>query len=208
MCSTTWRLILLVFVLFLSACLPGRKPAYLVGLYTLDYTAAPAPAAPLDQPVGINRFSVAQSYNSAAMIFKPEAYRVAVHTYSKWRTNPGDMVTDFLLRDFRSSGLFRTVFSYHDAERTRLAVEGGVEEFLQSKENDGWKAVLGLHITLLDLNQAEITKKVVFQKRYRAVQPIPDESAQAFASGMSAAMASVSGEIIKDVYGGVKAVGQ
>jgi cholesterol transport system auxiliary component len=192
---------------FLSGCLPGSKPPYAIQLYTLDY-ASPEPAGTrLDQLIRIDRFSVAQSYNSAAMVYRPETHRVAVYNYHKWRTNPGDMATDYLLRDFRKSGLFRAVFSYRQSEATRFVVDGAIEEFVESRGPDGWQVILGLQVTLLDLSQAEITRKVVFQKRYRTEQPIGRESPEAFAAGMSAAMAWVSTEIISDVYAAAEVAG-
>ncbi len=192
-------LVMLVLSLFLSGCLPGAKPPYLVELYTLDYPHPVVGGTALDQPVKVRRFSVAQSYNSTAMIYKTEPYKVTAPAYHKWRVNPGDMVTDYLLRDLRASGLFRGVFSYRDPEGTRFVVEGGVEELLQSKERDGWKAILGLQVTLVDTGQTDITKRLIFQKRYRVDEPVPDESPEAFAAGISSAMARASAAIIRDV---------
>lgn len=193
-------LTLLMFSLFLSGCLPGAKPPYLVELYTLDYPHPFMDGVTLDQPIKVGRFSVAQSYNSAAMFYKTEPHKVAARVYHKWRINPGDMVTDYLLRDFRGSGLFPAVFSYRDPEGTRFIVDGGVEELLQSREGDGWKAVLSLQVTLLDTGQTDITKRLVFQKRYRVAERIPDGSPESFASGASGAMAGLSEEIMRDVY--------
>lgn len=56
-------------------------------------------------------FSVAQSFNSTAMVYKPQQNRLDSYPYSRWRVNPGDMVSDFLLRDIRKSLLFKGVFS-------------------------------------------------------------------------------------------------
>ncbi len=204
MFSRRWSLPLLIAAfLLLSGCLPGQKPAYLVHLYTLDYAPPVTAGVPVSQPVKIGRFSVAQVYNSTAMPYKAEPYKVAVYTYDKWRTNPGDMVTDYLLRDFEASGLFRAVFSYRNPESTRFRVEGGVQEFLESREKDGWKVLLALQVTLLDLDRPEVTRRVVFQKGYRAAQPITGESPEAFAAGMSEAMSQVSRAIMNDVHAAV-----
>lgn len=199
--------VLLLCSSFLSGCFPGSKPPHMIQLYMLDYASPGSAGTCLDHLIRIDRFSVAQSYNSAAMLYRPETYRVAVYNYHRWRANPGDMVTDYLLRDFRESGLFRAVFSYRQSESTRFVVDGAIEEFVESREPDGWQVILGLQVALLDLSQAEITRKVVFQKRYRTAQPIGHESPDAFAAGMSAAMAWVSTEMISDVYAAVKAAG-
>jgi cholesterol transport system auxiliary component len=176
----------------------------MVDQYMLEY-APPEVAGPrLDQTVEIGRFSVAQAYNSTAMVYRADGYRVAAPHYHRWRTNPGDMVTDYLLRDFRASGLFRAVFSYRRPEEARFTVEGGIEEFLELREGGGRKAVLGLEVTLLDRSKPEVSERVVFQKRYRAEEAAIDQSSEALARAMSQAMAALSAEIIGDVHRAVR----
>jgi ABC-type uncharacterized transport system auxiliary subunit len=191
--------VVLACLFLLVGCFPGSTAPERVELYTLDYTPPAASSMPLAQVIKIDRFSVAQVYNSPAMVYRPEVYRLAVYHYHRWRTGPGDMATDYLVRDFRSSGLFQAVFSYRQSEDARFEVDGAVEEFVEAREGDGWKAVLGFAVTLLDRSKPEITSRVVFQKRYRAREPIPDQSPGGFARGMSAAMARLSAEIVGDV---------
>jgi len=183
----------------LASCFPGGTAPVRVEFYTLDYAPPVAARGRLDQVIRFDRFSVAESYNSPAMVYRPKAYKLAVYHYHRWRTGPGEMVTDYLVRDFRSSGLFQAVFSYRQREDARFEVDGAVEEFLEAREGDGWKAVLGLAVTLLDRSKPEITSRVMFQKRYRALEPISDQSPGGFARGMSAAMARLSAEITGDV---------
>jgi ABC-type uncharacterized transport system auxiliary subunit len=191
--------VLFACLFFLASCFPRSTAPVRVEFYTLDYAPPVAARGRLDQVIRFDRFSVVQSYNSPAMVYRPEAYRLAVYQYHRWRTGPGEMVTDYLVRDFRSSGLFQAVFSYRQPEDARFEVDGAVEEFLESREEDGWKAILGLAVTLLDRSKPEITSRVMFQKRYRAIEPISDQSPGGFARGMSAAMARLSAEIMGDV---------
>jgi cholesterol transport system auxiliary component len=133
------------------------------------------------------------------MVYRPESYKVASYSYHKWRASPGDMVSDYLARDFQNSGLFRAVFSYHQPEAARFVVNGTVEEFAETRENGTWKARLSLRVTLLDMSRAALTEQVVIQKEYRVSEAMGGESPEAFAAGMSAAMSEVSAEIIADV---------
>jgi ABC-type uncharacterized transport system auxiliary subunit len=183
----------------LGSCFPGSTAPARVELYTLDYAPPVAARGHLNQVIRVDRFSVAQSYNGPAMVYRPEACRLAVYRYHRWRTGPGEMVTDYLVRDFRSSGLFEAVFSFRQSEDARFEVDGAVEEFLEAKEGNGWKAILVLDVTLLDRSKPDITSRVMFQKRYRAIEPISDQSPGGFARGMSAAMARLSAEIVGDV---------
>jgi cholesterol transport system auxiliary component len=154
----------------------------------------------LGQTVRVGRLAVTQAYNAPNMFYRAEPFRLESYDQHRWRVTPGDLVTDFLLRDLRSAGLFRAVFSYRDAEGARFVVEGGVEEFLEVDGSDGPRAVLGLHVTLLDTSQQEVTRRVVFQRGYRAEEPLSDRTAPALAQGMSRAMEGLSRRILRDLH--------
>ena len=68
------------------------------------------------------------------------------------------------------------------------------------KEKDGRKAVLTLHVTLLDLSQTNIARRVMFQKNYSYAAPCKDGNAEGLAAGLSESLAHLSGEILRDVY--------
>ena len=59
-------------------------------------------------------------------------------------------------------------------------------------------------MTLLDLNQTDSTKQVVFQKSYSYAAPCKENSAEGLAAGLSESMERLSGQIISDVYQAVK----
>ena len=84
--------------------------------------------------------------------------------------------------------------------RLKATGEVGVEEFQEVDEPDGWKAVLALTVTLLDVSQEELPRRVVFQKQYRAVEPMPDKTPKGLAQGMSKALEHLSARIITDTY--------
>ncbi len=182
-----------------AGCFSGRAATPRAAYYTLSYPAPPPETVSFEGALKIDRFSVSQAYNTSAMIYSPEAYRIDAYRYHRWNTNPGDMMTDFLVRDFRSSRLFRAAFSYLQAENARFQIDGAVEEFLESRRGEVWKAVLGLSVTLLDRAGPGGVSNVVFQKQYRAAEGLPFESPEGFARGMSAAMAHVSAQVIRDV---------
>src|SRR5512139_3103638 len=96
----------------LVACLSGcGKSPMLVNQYLLEY---PAPVtggkAKLSEGVKVELFSVAQAFNTTSIVYQPQPFQSQVYNYSRWRANPGNLVTDYLIRDFRESGLFKAVF--------------------------------------------------------------------------------------------------
>ncbi len=177
------------------------KPPTLVHRYILEYPSPAVSASPkIDEVIKVELFSVAQAYNSPAMIYQPHPFKSEAYHYHRWRVNPGNMVTDYLLRDLRNSGLFKAVLPAGSSGKTKFLLEGGVEEFQEIDEADGWKAALALNITLLDLSRGELTERVVFQRNYRAVEPLTEQTPQGLAQGMSRAMQRLSAQIIADIY--------
>lgn len=187
-----------------AACIGGKTP-YMIEQYTVEY---PAPLnrgdSPMNVTMRVERFSASKAYSGQAMVYSSGPFKMNSYDYHRWRVSPGDMVTDFLLRDLRGSGLFRAVFSYHDPEEARFVLEGGVEEFLESDGKDGAKAILGLSVTLLDATQREVTKRVVFQRRYRFVEAMGSRDPQALVQSMSRAMEMFSKALLEDVEAAVK----
>lgn len=177
------------------------KPPTLVQKYILEY---PSPAVSGSGQIGevikVQLFEVAQVYNSPAMIYQPHNFKSDAYQYHRWRVNPGNMVTDYLLRDLRNSRLFKAALPYGSSGKSRFLLEGGVEEFQETDEPDGWKAALALNITLLDLSRQELPQRVVFQKNYRTVEPLTEQTPKGLAQGMSRAMERLSARIITDVY--------
>jgi ABC-type uncharacterized transport system auxiliary subunit len=200
-------LALSVVLLLVSCTVLNSKPPYAVHLYTMEYLPPVVEREATKSTLRIGRFSVAQSYNSTAMFRRPEAYRLETYNYHRWRANPGDMVTDFLLRDFRNSTVFKAAFSYRESAETEFMIEGSVGEFLATRDADGWKALLSLEITLLDSRKTSIAEKVLFQKRYTVTEPMREETPEELARAMSGAMSRASAATISDVGGMVASGG-
>jgi len=195
----------ILLMVLITGCSLGAKPSYIVNQYTLEY---PSPilkeSTSINELVKVEQFSVAQTFNTAAMIYKEGPNLRNVDPYNRWRTKPGEMATEYLARDLRNSGLFRAVISYNGNEETRYLLEGQVDEFLDVSEKDGRKAVLSLHITFLDLKKRDTAEKIIFQRDYKVVEPYTEKTPSAFAQGMSRAMEKISRQIILDLQNAVK----
>jgi cholesterol transport system auxiliary component len=194
-----WVLALLAALLV--AGLGCGKPPMLINQYMLEY---PAPMVggkvKIPAAVRVELFSVAQAFNTNAMVYQPQPFQSQSYNYSRWRANPGNLVTDYLIRDLRESGLFKAVFGADSSAEYRFRLEGGVVEFQEVDAADGWKASLALTVTLLDTTQEELPRRVIFQKNYRVQEPLPEKTPQGLAQGMSRAMEQVSARIINDTY--------
>jgi ABC-type uncharacterized transport system auxiliary subunit len=193
-----------VLILVMAGCMSAQPPVR-TQYYMLDYTSpAIKDTARLDESIKVERFSVAQFYNSNSMIFRTGSIGLDKFPYDRWGANPGYMVADYLIRDFRQTNLFRGIFSYQDTEVVRFVLEGSITEFLSAEQKDGRRALLTVYVTLLDMNQTDSAKKVVFQKNYSYAAPCKENSAEGLAVGLSESMERLSGQIISDVYQAVK----
>jgi ABC-type uncharacterized transport system auxiliary subunit len=194
---------LLIFFLLWCGC---GKPPMLVQKYLLDYPAPPVKAAPLADSLKVESFAVAQAFNTTAMVYRTSPYKSETYNYSRWRVNPGYLVADYLIRDLRNARIFKAVLATDSPTKTRFALEGEVEDMEEVDQGEIWQASLALNITLLDTSEKEITRRVVFQKRYQAAEPLTEKTPGGLAQAMSRAMEQLSAQIITDVYQAAKKV--
>ena len=193
-----------VLILLMTGCAGGQPPVN-TQYYMLDYNPPDIKETfRLDESLKVERFSVVQFYNSNSMMFRTSSIGLDKFPYDRWGTSPGYMVADYLVRDLRQNGLFRAIFSYQDTEAVRFLLEGNITEFLAVDRQDGRKALLTIYVTLLDLNQTDSAKQVIFQKSYTHAAPCKENSAQGLAMGVSESLERLSGQIINDVYQAVK----
>jgi ABC-type transporter Mla MlaB component len=85
----------------------------------------------------VELLSVAQAFNTNAMVYQPRRFQSQSYNYSRWRANPGYLVTDYLIRDLRESRLFQAVFGPDRGDKYRFKLEGGVAEFQELDASDG-----------------------------------------------------------------------
>ncbi|MEW5910950.1 MAG: ABC-type transport auxiliary lipoprotein family protein [Thermodesulfobacteriota bacterium] len=199
--NLTWpALALLLALMLLPACLGGQAQPY-VHQYLLDY---PPPRlsdlAPLPAAVQVGRFSAAPELQSLNMFFAPQGQERDHYPYHRWLVNPDQLVSGVLLRDLVASGLFKAALGPGSLQQARFVMEGGVQSFAEEDQGSRAQASLELVITLLDTRQAELYRRVLFQRTYRAEQAMSAQSGPALAAAMSRAMAALSPRIIKDVH--------
>lgn len=199
------RAALLLLLLPSLSCIARGNPSPAVEYYLLEYSSPIIEGlSPIEALVKIERFSVAQAFNTLTMVYKPSPYKSEVYYYHRWRINPADMVTDFLLRDFRNSGLYKGVFSYQDIGEARYLLQGQVEEFVELDDGDLWQAIFKVSVTLTDTSRQDGTRRVIFQRGYRYAEPMKEQTPIGLAQGLSVAMKKFSENLIRDVHAHLK----
>jgi ABC-type uncharacterized transport system auxiliary subunit len=198
----TRLLFLCVSLFFLAgACASFKQPRNQVQHYILEYTSPEIKdLKPLQISLKIDRFSVAPAYNTNRIIYRDGSFKRDEYFYHKWRSNPADMVASFLSRDIRNTGLFTAVLPEGTDFPFSCVLEGSVDEFVEWDSPEGWKAVLTVTVALMAANEPEVSKRILFQKTYRAEKPFTEKNPRGLAQAMSLAMGDISTRIIRDIY--------
>lgn len=198
----------MIAALLCSACANVGKPGPKVDYYTLEY-APPVKANGHEQipfAIEIRRFQVSPLYNSNKIIYRDKPFARNEYYYRHWRANPGDTITYFLKRDLQQSSFFKAVFSHEDRFACEYLLEGAVDEFFEQDNPDSWEAVLSITIALIKENEPDVSKRVIFQKTYRARAPCRQKNPKSLSEAMSLAMAQVSEQVICDIVHALKTV--
>jgi cholesterol transport system auxiliary component len=194
-------ILLLGLTLTLTACFDLKQPRNKIEYYSLEYDPPRmGNHPPVSKVIKVSLFSVSPIYNTRKIIYRDAAYKRAAYDYHKWQANPAEFVTYFLARDMQQSGLFKAVVTRKSRFPHAFTLGGTVDEFLESDLSDGWQADLSLNVFLVNEQEKDITKKIIFQKSYHVSKPCRQKNPQALAEAMSAAMSDASAQIIHEVY--------
>ncbi|MBC7963688.1 MAG: membrane integrity-associated transporter subunit PqiC [Steroidobacteraceae bacterium] len=189
----------------LSGCF-GGQPGRMTEQYAFDYAPALQQGfATLPETITVERFGAAQLYNSTAMVYQDAPGQRNQYLYHRWRVNPADLVSDYLLRDLRSANLFRGVFHHRGDGSGRYLLAGDIEEFLEHIDKEDHRAIVSLNATLFDTARPGLSDRILFQKDYRIAEPFDEQSPAGMAKGMSRAVAQISGLLLNDIFKAVQA---
>ncbi|MBF0119248.1 MAG: membrane integrity-associated transporter subunit PqiC [Desulfobacterales bacterium] len=181
-----------------------KQPSIKNDYYTLEYDPPNfKDLSPLPYILQVDRFEVSPLYNTTNIVYREDGFKRDIYNYHKWRANPSDLVTYFLARDLRECGIFKAAFSLSNRAVSTHIIKGSVDEFFEYDKSSGWEAVLGLNITLCSENEPDISKSIIFQKRYSTREIFNEKNPQALASSMSKAMSKLSKLIILDIYNSI-----
>ena len=165
-------ILLMGITLCLTACFDLKQPRNKIEYYSLEYDPPRmSERPPVSQGIKVALFSVSPIYNTRKIIYRNDAYKRAAYDYHKWQANPAEFITYFLARDMQQSGLFKAVVTRNNQLPHAFLLGGSVDEFLESDLSDGWQADLSLNVFLVNAQEKDVTKKIIFQKSYHVRKP-------------------------------------
>ena len=191
----------LLLLLSLTSCASMKQPSLKFDHYTLEYASPELGDLPqLPVMLKVERFTVSPLYDTRQIVYRDQSFKRETYTYHRWRAHPADLVTDYLARDMRYSGLFRAVLEEGSTVPPTHILEGSVDEFFEWDAQEGWKAVLTLSATLIRAKETDTAGRIIFQRTFHAVQPYREKTPAGLAAAMSEAMSRVSKDVMKAVY--------
>jgi ABC-type uncharacterized transport system auxiliary subunit len=194
-------IIFLIASVLICGCFNVKQSPQKIDYYTLEYTPPLVHYdAPLPHVLKMVSFQVSPVYDADKFLFRDNAFKRNEYFHHRWRTNPGDLITTYLVRDFSQAALFKAVISSEALPTYSHVITGTVEEFFQQKAQQESMAVLSVNITLTDYQVLDISESFLFQKRYKIHVRLRDDTPAGFVDAMSQAVRQLSEEMIMDVY--------
>ena len=193
--------IALTMLILLSGCIDMKNPAPKTDFYTFEYPP-PENTHAITTPyiLKIDTFGVSPVYDDNRFLYRIEAFKRNEFSHHRWRAHPGDLVSDYLTRDFTHASFLRAVITTESIPAYTHLLTGTVEEFYQRIENNQWLAILSVRILLLEETSGPIDSNILFQHRYSFQEEITDKTPAGFVGGMSQAMQKLSEILIGDVF--------
>lgn len=197
----TWHVLSILWIFLLGGCFSFSSSEKPINYYTLEYDSPTINRIKtLPFSIFVEQFQVAPLYDSTQIIYRNNTCQREAYSYHKWRTNPGDMVTQLLARDFKDTGLFKAVFTLDSRFPSSHILKGTVVEFYEMDTAEHWEAVLTLSVALINKDESNPLKSVIFQNNYTIKEVCAKKNPQALAEAMSNALKKISGMIIKDIH--------
>lgn len=181
-----------------AGCSAWSKPAPRARDYRLAYPSPPAREQPRAGVLHLTPLAVAAAYDSQAMIYRQGEFRIGRYPQHRWAANPGNLVSDMLVRDLDASGLFRAVQQARPTIPSDLRLTGEIDVVEESVSRSGCAARLEVRFILVDLG-ARPEERVLLRSRYEETETSACEDAASLARAMSRAVERLSSRLLEDI---------
>ena len=177
----------------------------MITYHAFDY---PSPARETEPPIPgtlmVYRFLTAPSVDVDSLNLSQSRGTEKAASLSRWADNPADMLTELLLRDFETSGLFEKTVDQLSSVSYRYALEGTIRN-IQGIITDGkGKALVDVEVTMTDF-EAPIGKgKNLIRKLYKIEIPSSDATPDSIVKALNLAMQELSVRLRKDIRSAIE----
>jgi ABC-type uncharacterized transport system auxiliary subunit len=169
-------------------------------LYQLHYTPQPGACnRSFPGDVRIWPLQAAAPYDQESMVVLSDAAEVQFSAQHRWIAQPGQLLANWLIRDFSEDKTFTSVFASGEPVSTTFDLGGHLFGFGWKRQQRTSRAILDLEMTLVE-NQQGRARSILFRKHYQLVsRPSPDNGPEGFARAMSELLREFSAELRRDL---------
>jgi ABC-type uncharacterized transport system auxiliary subunit len=190
-------LLVITTLLVVTGCAVKNRD---ISYYAFDY---PSPTKESDSPVKdtlmIYRFLPARSVSLDSLVISEDKEGEQTYFKYRWEENPADMITDLILRDLQTAGLFERVVDQLSSVRYRYALQGNIKT-LQGVIKDGKaRAILDMELILTDFDAPIGRDKTILKKSYKIETPSKDTEPASIIEAMNKAIENLSQKLRTDM---------
>ncbi|GBD26234.1 hypothetical protein HRbin30_01564 [bacterium HR30] len=189
---------------FAAGCLSLLPVAPTPRDYRPDYTPPMLQHQRLPVVLRLAPVRVAAIYDREPFAYRRGPYRVGYYYYHRWATAPGQMLTDFFVRDFTLSGLYRAVQQGPSVLLADYQLDLRVERLEEEVKSAGCTAAIVVQATLQSLRPGA-ANPVRLQQVYTEVEQTRCNDPESFVAGVSQILSRLSRALQEDVYAAIAA---
>ena len=169
-----------LMALFVCACGAARPSKYYQLTIPGDAPAGQAadpPSAPVTLLVG-NLFS-SDLYREDRIVYSTAGEQMGTYEYERWAEPPTEMIQEVLLRELRSSGRYRAVFTHKSDTNGDFLLRGRLYDFKEISQN-GMSARLTVEFEMRDLRNGA----TVWTHYYQHDEPVNGKNVPAVVAAL------------------------
>jgi ABC-type uncharacterized transport system auxiliary subunit len=190
-------------IVVLAGC--ALRSREMITYHAFDY---PPPVKETQPPIPgtlmVYRFLPAPSVDIDSLVVSQSLGTEKAALLHRWEDNPADMITELVLRDLDSSGLFEKTVDQLSSARYRYALEGIIRN-IQGTVTDGkGKALIAIEATVIDFEARVGLEKNLLKKLYKIEIPSQDATSDSIIKALNLAVKEFSERLRDDIRAAVE----
>ena len=114
--------------------------------------------------LGIRQFDADFLYEGDRIVYRQSPYQVQFYHYRRWVAPPKKIVTEKVLKQFQSSGVFANVVRIPSATKIDYTLNGEIQAFEEWDEGGSWYGLVTIEFKLQNSDFEIVWQKVFSEK--------------------------------------------
>lgn len=151
--------------------------------------------------IGVSQFSADALYESDRIVYRDSPYEAQFYNYRRWIAAPKKIVTENVLKQYQSSGVFRRVVRIPSALKIDYILQGSIYAFEEWDQENEWFGLVTVNFMLQDAATDEILWEKQLSHRTSADRKDPVAVVQAISESLNTVVANSISEISNHLRG-------